>query len=165
MHAYLFNAYDLIMMYAFSVNSWFRSYEESPFYLGCTVGRCANRIGGAAFTIDECSYLLAANNDVNHLHGGTKGFDKKRWQLHNISDDESASELTSSSLSLFALRGKPRFYNRENQDFLMRKRSMCFCISLAFISYSSFPWNSDLPIGGSSIDVIRCTRLVTTGRR
>ncbi len=44
-------------------------------YLGATVGRVANRIGGAAFQLNGRTYKLAANNGPNHLHGGLKGFD------------------------------------------------------------------------------------------
>ncbi len=45
-------------------------------YFGATVGRFANRIGGAQFTLSGKRYELAANNGANHLHGGIKGFDK-----------------------------------------------------------------------------------------
>jgi len=46
---------------------------------GCIVGRFANRIGGARFTLDGVEYRLAANNGPNHIHGGRVGFDKKLW--------------------------------------------------------------------------------------
>jgi aldose 1-epimerase len=47
---------------------------------GVTVGRFANRIAGAAFTIDGTRYQLAANNGPNHIHGGPEGFSKKLWE-------------------------------------------------------------------------------------
>ena len=48
-------------------------------YMGCLVGRYANRIANAKFTLDGKTYKLAANNDGNTLHGGLKGFDKVIW--------------------------------------------------------------------------------------
>ena len=48
-------------------------------YFGAVVGRCANRIADAQFTLDGTSYLLTANNGRHHLHGGRAGFDKVLW--------------------------------------------------------------------------------------
>ena len=55
------------------------AYERSDGYLGATVGRMANRIGGASFSLNGRTYSLAANDGPNHLHGGLKGFDKQIW--------------------------------------------------------------------------------------
>ncbi len=44
---------------------------------GSTVGRYANRIGGAQFSLNGTLYKLTANNGVNAIHGGTEGFSKK----------------------------------------------------------------------------------------
>lgn len=49
-----------------------------PFF-GSTVGRFANRIAGASFTLDGATYPLDANDGPNALHGGLKGFDRRVW--------------------------------------------------------------------------------------
>jgi aldose 1-epimerase len=60
--------------------------QKSNPYFGCLVGRYANRIAGAAFSLDGVKYKLAANNNGNSLHGGLKGFDKVTWSLKSFSD-------------------------------------------------------------------------------
>ncbi len=57
-------------------------------YFGSIVGRYANRIGGAKFTLDGKTYSLAKNNGGNHLHGGLKGFDKVIWDAEEIRGDD-----------------------------------------------------------------------------
>jgi len=45
------------------------------------VGRYANRIEGASFTLDGRTYLITANAGNNHIHGGgNKRFDKVLWK-------------------------------------------------------------------------------------
>jgi aldose 1-epimerase len=53
--------------------------KKNP-YFGAIVGRYANRIGGAKFSLNGKEYTLAANNGTNSLHGGLKGFDKALWE-------------------------------------------------------------------------------------
>lgn len=56
-------------------------YEANDGYLGATIGRVGNRIGGAAFSLNGTVYSLAQNDGDNHLHGGIRGFDKQLWQV------------------------------------------------------------------------------------
>ena len=72
-------------------------------YFGCLVGRYANRIAKAKFTLDGKEYTLAANNNGNTLHGGLKGFDKVMWTVKSTTD----SSLLLSYLSKDGEEGYP----------------------------------------------------------
>jgi len=65
------------------------SYIARGAFFGATVGRYANRIGGAKFILDGVEYKLLANNGPNHLHGGKKGFDKVVWDAQEVRDKDS----------------------------------------------------------------------------
>jgi aldose 1-epimerase len=54
-------------------------YRDSR-YLGAIVGRYANRIANARFTLNGTTYQLAANDGRHHLHGGLRGFDTALWR-------------------------------------------------------------------------------------
>jgi aldose 1-epimerase len=51
---------------------------------GAVIGRVANRIANAKFTLDGKEYLLAANSGGNHIHGGRKGFDRVVWDAQVV---------------------------------------------------------------------------------
>jgi len=68
--------------------------EETP-YFGAIIGRYGNRIGGARFELDGTTYELAANDGVNHLHGGLVGFDKVVWDAEPFQNDEGIGILFS----------------------------------------------------------------------
>jgi aldose 1-epimerase len=70
-------------------------YVTSSPYFGATVGRVANRIGGARFDLEGRSYALTANDGAHHLHGGTRGWDKRVWSATPLMTPEGpAIELT-----------------------------------------------------------------------
>ncbi len=58
---------------------------NDPFF-GAIVGRYANRIRGATFTLNNIQYKLPANDHGNTLHGGRRGFDKVIWTGGKIDD-------------------------------------------------------------------------------
>lgn len=64
-------------------------------HLGVTVGRYANRIGGACFSLDGASHHLDANEGPNQLHGGTDGFGRQRWTVADQDDTAVRFELVS----------------------------------------------------------------------
>jgi aldose 1-epimerase len=63
-----------------------RQYELSIPSMCCVVGRFANRIGNATFSLQDPSthntttYHLSANQGPNTLHGGFKGLGKRNWK-------------------------------------------------------------------------------------
>jgi len=52
-------------------------YLSDTAYMGATVGRFANRIGNAHFTLNGRTYKLDCNDGENTNHGGFSGFHKK----------------------------------------------------------------------------------------
>ncbi|WP_315796771.1 aldose epimerase family protein [Bradyrhizobium sp. SZCCHNRI3043] len=57
------------------------SYLKLRKFFGATVGRYANRIAKARFSLDGQDLRLDANNGAHALHGGPDGFDRKLWQI------------------------------------------------------------------------------------
>ena len=62
-------------------------YMAQDKYMGALVGRYANRIGGAEFTLNATRYALAANNGPNSLHGGSVGFNAQVWTVEELSEN------------------------------------------------------------------------------
>lgn len=60
------------------------------------IGRVANRIANASFTLDGAEYKLAANAPPHHIHGGRKGFGVVVWQAEPLParDHSSAVRFT-----------------------------------------------------------------------
>jgi len=76
-------------------------------YFGATVGRYANRIGGAKFKLNDVEYKLAANNGPNHLHGGIKGFDKVVWKAEDVTAESDRALVKLSYMSKDGEEGYP----------------------------------------------------------
>lgn len=74
-----------ITLYLDSLEDYLRGH---PLF-GSLVGRYANRIAGAKFTLDGVQYTLTANAGSNHIHGGKQGFQKLVWKAAPVRDTES----------------------------------------------------------------------------
>ncbi|HEY4298625.1 MAG TPA: aldose epimerase family protein [Paraburkholderia sp.] len=62
-------------------------YVAATTYMGGLIGRWANRIADARFTLDGIEYTLDRNEGTNLLHGGTVGFHRALW---DVSEDNGA---------------------------------------------------------------------------
>ena len=64
--------------------------KRNPLF-GAVVGRYANRIENASFTIDRIEYKITRNSGKNHIHGGNKKrFDKVIWKGNKFRSDKGA---------------------------------------------------------------------------
>jgi aldose 1-epimerase len=66
-------------------------YLNDTAYLGVILGRFGNRIAKGKFSLNGTEYTLVKNNGENHLHGGTKGFDKVVWRAKPVTNKNVAS--------------------------------------------------------------------------
>ena len=63
-------------------------YKTGDKYFGSVVGRYANRIAKAQFTLDDQVYNLAVNNGPNSLHGGPGGWHSQVWDVEETTFNE-----------------------------------------------------------------------------
>src|SRR5690554_1102377 len=71
--------FDDIVLGFDNLNDYLTANEK---YYGAIIGRYANRIKNAAFSIDNQKYLLDKNDGDNCLHGGDKGFHNILWNVN-----------------------------------------------------------------------------------
>jgi len=62
------------------------AFYQQAGYLGVTVGRFANRINNAQFSLHGKDYSISKNQGAHCLHGGVEGFNRRRWTLVEWSD-------------------------------------------------------------------------------
>jgi len=67
------------------------AYTKDTSFIGATIGRYANRINNAKFTLDGYLYKLNPNDGTNSLHGGLEGFNKVVWTANTSVKNSSAS--------------------------------------------------------------------------
>lgn len=68
-------------------------YLKNYMWMGCAVGRYANRIKDGACIIEGKKYQLSKNIGGDQLHGGMEGFDKKIWEVVNFNSLKNELEL------------------------------------------------------------------------
>ncbi len=78
-----------------TVSDYFPENHASDF--GAAIGRFANRIGGAKFSIDGVEYVLPKNDGENCLHGGPRGWQYQVYKV--VESDESHLKLEMDSPS------------------------------------------------------------------
>ncbi|KAL2335546.1 hypothetical protein Fmac_016759 [Flemingia macrophylla] len=71
-----------------------KAYTNDSTYFGATVGRVANRIGGAQFTLNGIHYKLVANEGNNTLHSGPKAFSDVLWKVVRYIKDGDKPKIT-----------------------------------------------------------------------
>lgn len=67
-------------------------------HIGATVGRYANRIGGAAFELNGITFHVPANDGKNCLHGGIDGF-RRKWWSYEAKEDAGCDKVTMTYVS------------------------------------------------------------------
>lgn len=85
-------------------------YLINPPHFGAPIGRNANRIAGAKFTINGKEYKLEPNNGPNNLHSGPDLYQSRLWE----SEAEENDFGTSVSFSLFSPDGDQGFPGNAN---------------------------------------------------
>ena len=68
-------------------------YLQSDAYLGCVVGRFANRIAHGKFLLEGKEYTLATNLPPHHLHGGVNNFSKTIWSAEELISEDGVGIL------------------------------------------------------------------------
>jgi aldose 1-epimerase len=96
------NTVDVVLGYN-SLNE----YVNNPFYLGATIGRCANRIKNGEFKLNNSIYKLSKKvGATHHLHGGITGFNKRLWKAYENKVNDGTS-VVFSYLSIDGEEGYP----------------------------------------------------------
>ncbi|MET3135827.1 aldose 1-epimerase [Undibacterium sp. GrIS 1.2] len=73
--------------------------DVSP-YFGALIGRFGNRIADGRFVLDDVSYQLPCNDGDNHLHGGSAGFHRVKWDAIPFVRNDARGEIAAVGLTL-----------------------------------------------------------------
>lgn len=124
-------------------------YVANPMYIGPIIGRYANRIAGARFTLDGVTYDLPKNDGDNCLHGGPEGLHHRLWDARVVDDaDGPALELSYRSAAgdegfpgTLDVRTTFRLIDRDELSISYRAESDA-------ATHATFTWHGYLNLGG-----------------
>jgi aldose 1-epimerase len=80
------NAADVVLGFDDPAGYYAANHAKGNPFFGPIVGRYANRIAHAKFSLDGKEYTLTKNDGDNTLHGGPNGFHNQLWTAHIIPD-------------------------------------------------------------------------------
>lgn len=83
---------DVVLGFS-KVSDYFPENHSSDF--GAAIGRFANRIGGAKFSIDGVEYVLPKNDGENCLHGGPRGWQYQVYKVVEADENHLKLEMDS----------------------------------------------------------------------
>jgi aldose 1-epimerase len=79
-------AADVVLGFDDPVGYYAANHAKGNPFFGPIVGRYANRVAHAKFSLDGKEYTLTKNDGDNTLHGGPNGFHNQLWTGHIIPD-------------------------------------------------------------------------------
>jgi aldose 1-epimerase len=63
-------------------------FEDNGYFFGALIGRYANRIAHAEFSLEGEIFTVDKNDNSNGLHGGRNGFHTQLWKAEPLEDNE-----------------------------------------------------------------------------
>ena len=112
----IFNGVDVVCGF-----DTLEDYQKDTSYQGALIGRYANRIREAKFTLNGKEYSVGKNERENHLHGGIIGFNRRVWNVEDVTD-------TSITLSLFSPDGEEGYPGNLNVSVTYKLCDTAICI-------------------------------------
>ena len=92
-------------------------YMADPGCHGSVVGRHANRIRGASFSLNGETYHLPANDGPNNLHGGKPAFQNVFWKGNVLSEADANHLLAQSGIkNNFCVEGEAVLFSYLSED-------------------------------------------------
>lgn len=71
----------------------FAAYQQGHPAAASVIGRFANRIARARFSLDGVEYRLAANSGEHHIHGGRTNFARVAWEGRALPDEATQASV------------------------------------------------------------------------